>query len=390
MTELTYPPAQTVTENMAGHVLIADTTLRDEHLLSRNQHLLASESGKEIWRSRALSRPRHLEVAGWLAELGVDVIEAGFGDSDEGIEAIAALAECFAESGPRVSGLVSATGPYDRVKATVEALVPARQPRVHLYVDAAELVDSMGRLRPSAGRMLDQALLAVEYARHSGCEVEFSPPRTSLEMVGVAAEGVRAAIDAGAQTINLRSGPDSEQPEEYLALLAELRRLAPPPRGVVISADPFAPVARGGKALNQATACAEAALEAGCRQVKCAFHGVAGTPGHPSLELLAFKAWMRGHLRESHLWTHVDPTRIVATSEAVAEAKGLELPPSQPLVGQETIAPHPTDLPDDPVERALTATAIRLVLSALGLPIPRWLEEAAIPPSGPNSNSANP
>jgi 2-isopropylmalate synthase len=314
-----------------------------------------------------------------MADLGVDVIEAGFGDSDEGTEAIALLAKRFSKTGPRVSGLVSASGPRERVKATVEAVAPARKPRVHLYADTGELTDGAGRLRPDAGRALDKALAAVEYVRRRGCEVEFSPPRTSLEAVEIAAGWTRAAIDAGAQTINFRSNSGCERPEDYLALLAELRRLAPPPRDVTVSADPFAQHARGSGALNQATASAEAALEVGCRQVKCAFHGIAATPGHPSLELLAFQIWLRGRLRESRLWTGVDTARLVATSEVVAAAKGLEVPPSQPLVGKETIAPSPAELPDDPIERVLVATATRLVLSGLGLSIPLWLEEAAVP-----------
>jgi hypothetical protein len=55
------------------------------------------------------------------------------------------------------------------------------------------------------------------------------------------------------------------------------------------------------------------------------------------------------------------------------------LPTTQPLLGEDVTAPTPASFPEDPLERALNATAIRIVLKGLGVPIPAWLDQYADP-----------
>jgi 2-isopropylmalate synthase len=362
----------------SGRVLIADTTLRDEHLISGDPWLLAERGGLDVWRSRPLPLGTRIEVARELAALGVDVIEAGFAEAPESAAAIRALASEFEEEGPIVSGLVNAFAEPEHLREAAQAVAAADRPRVHIYANASDLVDETGDHRRRPPILLAEALTAIECLKGEVDDIEFSPPQTNVEAIEVAAVWARGAIEAGARTINLRCVLDGPEPEPSLALISELRRLVPL-AGVTLSADLFASHLRGAEAFNLATGCAEAALEAGCGQVKCAFHGIAATPGHPSLEMLAFQTWLRNHLHESHLWTSVDTTRLLRTSSVVAAAKGFELPPSQPLVGEDTTAPDPADFPEDPVERALTATATRIVFKGLGIPTPAWLDEFVDP-----------
>ena len=361
-----------------GRVAIADTTIRDEHLLGADPRLLADQELADIWRSSPLDVAGRLVIAKELAGLGVDVIEAGFAATAAGAETIRAVAAEMAEEGPVVSGLVSAFAGREQLREAAEAVSAANRSRIHAIVDPSDLVDDLGAFRRRPADLLDETTAAIEQLRAGVDEVEFSPPQASIEAVGLVAAWTRAAIEAGATTINLRCVLDSPEPEPSLALISELRRLVPL-GGVTLSADLFARELRGGEAFVVATGCAEAALEAGCRQVKCAFHGVAATPGHPSLEMLAFQAWLRNRLRESHLWTDVDTTRLLRASGVIANAKGIQLPPSQPLVGEDTTSPHPSDFPEDPFERALTATSIRIVLEGLGLEVPQWLDEFSDP-----------
>jgi 2-isopropylmalate synthase len=316
----------------SGRVLIADTTLRDEHLVSGDPYLLAERGGLDVWRSRPLPLEARLELARELAALGVDVIETGFAETADSAAAIRALASELAEDGPIVSGLVSAFAAPEHLREAVQTVAAARRPRVHVYVNASDLVDGAGNHRRRPPILLAEALAAIECLKAEVEDIEFSPPRTSVEAIEVAAVWVRGAIEAGARTINLRSVLDGPEPEPSLALISELRRLVPL-EGVTLSADLFASHLRGPEALSVATGCAEAALEAGCRQVKCAIHGIAATPGHPSLEVLALRTWLRKHLHESHLWTNVDTTKLLRAGNAVAAAKGFDLPPSQPPLG---------------------------------------------------------
>jgi 2-isopropylmalate synthase len=358
----------------ADRVLLGDVTLRDEHLLARDPRLLADRLGHEVWRSGALPRAACLALAGELELLGVDLIEAGFGNTMEEGTALSAVASRFQQSGPIVSGLVKASGSRDRLQATADAVSCAARGRVHLYIDTDELTREAERQRDAVPRAVERSVAAIELTRRYVEDIEFSPPQVAPEAAEIAAEWARAALAAGARTINIRSG-SSDDPTSYRELVRKVRRLVDPAPDIVFSADPFVPGLRGGEALNVATACAEAAMEAGYRQLKCAFHGIAATPGHPSLELLAFQIWLRGRLHGDPSWTGVDTRRLLPASKAVAAAKALDLPPTQPLVGENTSAPSPADFPVDPVERALSAAATRIVLEGLGVQIPGWLTE---------------
>lgn len=367
-------PSTRLAPAASDQVLIADTTLRDEYLIARAPRLASNRAGDGVWRKRALSGNDLLALARVLADLPVDVIEAGFGDRPEEGAALSAVASQFKEAGPIVSGIVKISADPRRLSAVAEAVSCAARGRVHLFVDASEVL-AAGR-RGHSARLVEQVVAAIERVRGYVDDVEFSPPRALPEGAAEAAAWAQVAVDAGARTINVRSAEGSADPQSYLAVLNEFQALKASSE-VVLSADPFVSDLRDTEALNAATRCAEVALEAGCRQVKCAFHGVAGTPGHPSLELLAFRTWLRNHLSQSPLWTNLDTTRLLRASSAVAGAKGFDLPPSQPLLGKDTIEPCPADFPEDPVERALTATATRIVFEGLGIEAPAWLEDFA-------------
>jgi len=362
-----------------GRVLIADTTIRDEHLLRADPRLLADRNLAEVWRSGSLEVGERLSIARELAALGVDVLEAGFIAAPEGMETVQALAAEFSEAGPVVTALGSAFGPREELLAAGEAASRARHPRVHVFVRTADLIDDQGKPRRHPALLLDQAMGAIETVREAVADVEFSPPWTSLEAIETAATWARAAVDSGVKTINLRYCPDGREHDDFLAMIAELRRLAALPPEIVLSADVFAPNTDRAESYVEATGCAEAALEAGCRQVKCAFHGIAATPGHAALEMLAFQVWVRHYLGESHLWSNVDTRGLLEADALIAAAKGLDLPPSQPLLGEDFTAPSPESFPEDPLERALLATTTRIVLAGLGVPIPAWLDQYAVP-----------
>src|SRR5213075_530728 len=96
-------------------VLIFDTTLRDG----------------EQSPGCSMTRPEKLRVARALAELGVDVIEAGFPAASRGDwESVNAVAREV--QGPIICGLARCN--RDDIERVATALKPAAKPRIHVFL----------------------------------------------------------------------------------------------------------------------------------------------------------------------------------------------------------------------------------------------------------------
>src|SRR5438105_14933931 len=94
-------------------VLIFDTTLRDG----------------EQSPGCSMTRPEKLRVARALAELGVDVIEAGFPAASRGdFESVEAVAREV--PGPSICGLARSN--FDDIERPARALAPAPPHRIHV------------------------------------------------------------------------------------------------------------------------------------------------------------------------------------------------------------------------------------------------------------------
>src|SRR5580692_1548677 len=96
-------------------VLIFDTTLRDG----------------EQSPGCSMTQPEKLRVARALADLGVDVIEAGFPAASRGDwEAVNAVAREV--QGPIIAGLARCV--RDDIESTARALAPAPKRRIHVFL----------------------------------------------------------------------------------------------------------------------------------------------------------------------------------------------------------------------------------------------------------------
>ena len=76
---------------------------------------------------------------------------------------------------------------------------------------------------------------AVAQAREYTDDVEFSPEDGSRSDVQYMAEVIQIALDEGATTINVPDTVGYTMPTEYAAMFAELYRLVPGLRDVVVS-----------------------------------------------------------------------------------------------------------------------------------------------------------
>jgi 2-isopropylmalate synthase len=118
-------------------------------------------------------------------------------------------------------------------------------------------------------------------------------------------------------------------PREYAAMFAELYRLLPALRDVVVSVHCH-------DDLGLAVANSLAGVEAGARQVECAMNGIGERAGNASLEEIVML--LRTREPSMGLWTGVDTTEIARTSRLVSRLTGYQVQPNKAIVGRNAFA----------------------------------------------------
>jgi len=293
-------------------VRIFDTTLRDGEQ-SPGASLTVSEK---------------LKVAGQLAALGVDVIEAGFPAASLGdLDAVQRIAgEVGVEDGPVIAGLARATpGDIDKAWSGVKG---AARPRIHTFLATSDL-----HMERKLGMTRDQVLSTVaemvSHARIYCPDVEFSPEDATRSDPAFLTEVLAVAIEAGATTLNIPDTVGYTMPGEYADLLGSLIRGTTGSEGVIWSVHCH-------DDLGFATANTLAGIQAGARQAEVTVNGIGERAGNASLEEVV----MALHTRPDRfaLSTGVETTRLVQTSRIVANFTGIQVPPNKAVVGPNAFA----------------------------------------------------
>ncbi len=165
---------------------------------------------------------------------------------------------------------------------------------------------------------------AVALARDLCDDVEFSPMDATRADPGTVADMVRAALGAGATTINVPDTVGYALPGSVRALVTELYARVPELEDAVVSF-------HGQNDLGLATANALAAISAGARQVEVAVNGIGERAGNTSFEEVVMAIRVHGDSLGVH--TDVDPRGICGISRLVAERSGIAVPPNKAIVG---------------------------------------------------------
>ncbi|MHB1244707.1 MAG: beta/alpha barrel domain-containing protein, partial [Gaiellaceae bacterium] len=285
-------------------ITIFDTTLRD------------GEQAPGI----ALSPDEKVEVGEQLERLGVDVIEAGFAASSpgdfEGVRAVARAAK-------RVTvASLCRTSPTD-IDAAAAALAEAPRSRIHVFVATSALhMEKKLRLRPD--EVVAHASSAVAQACASVDEVEFSCEDATRSDPGFVATVCRAAVAAGATTINLPDTVGYMLPAEYASFIRSVRERCPELEDVALSAHCH-------DDLGLAVANSLAALEAGVQQVECTVNGIGERAGNASLEEIVMAMRVRSDALRAH--TGVELSQIGPASRLVERLTRYPVPPNKAIVG---------------------------------------------------------
>jgi 2-isopropylmalate synthase len=290
-------------------VLIFDTTLRDG----------------EQSPGCSMTLDEKLRVARALAELGVDVLEAGFPAASPGdFDSVRSIAREI--EGPIVCGLARCTP--DDIDKAYRAVREAARHRVHVFL-ATSAIHRQHKLNMAREEIVRAAVESVELARSLCADVEFSPEDASRTEPEFLAEVVTAAIDAGASTINIPDTVGYTTPEEFAALFEYLRRHVPRLGEVVLSVHCH-------DDLGMAVANSLTAVRHGARQIECTMNGLGERAGNCSLEEVAMALKTRASFYGLH--TGIVTQRLYPTARLVATITGMPIPRNKAVTGENAFA----------------------------------------------------
>ena len=298
---------------MSDKVFIFDTTLRD---------------GEQAAGAR-LGRREKLLIARQLAQLNVDVIEAGYPNSSpEDFEAVRAI--CREIDGPVICALSRAV-PSD-IEACGKALAKAKRPRIHTGIGVSD-IHIIGKfqderygltLGEKKVTMLRMAVDSVKLARQFTDDVEFYAEDSGRAEPAYLFEMIEAAIDAGATVVNIPDTTGYTVPEQYGCLIRNICERVPNIHRATISVHCH-------DDLGLAVCNSLAGVLNGARQVEGTINGIGERAGNAALEEVVMALRTRADYFRVH--TDIDPREFYRTSRLVSEMLGMVVPPNKAVVG---------------------------------------------------------
>jgi 2-isopropylmalate synthase len=290
-------------------IIIFDTTLRDG----------------EQSPGCSMARAEKLRVARALAELGVDVIEAGFPAASRGDwESVNAVAR-------EVQGsVICALARCNRedIELAAQALRDAPRHRLHVFL-ATSAIHRQYKLNMAQEEILKLAVEAVRIARDLCADVEFSPEDASRTELEFLAQVVEAVIDAGATTVNIPDTVGYTVPDEFAELFRYLRKNVRGIERAVLSVHCH-------DDLGMAVANSLTAVVAGARQIECTINGIGERAGNCSLEEVVMALKTRATF--FNVSNRVQTTKLYPTSRLVSSITGQPIPRNKAVVGENAFA----------------------------------------------------
>lgn len=290
-------------------IAIFDTTLRDG----------------EQSPGASMNIAEKLEVAQALADLGVDIIEAGFPIASPGdFEAVKQVAEQI--QGATICGLARCSN--QDIDRAWEALRPAERSRIHVFL-ATSAIHREFKLKMDKEEIIRRAVAGVTRARGYCPDIEFSPEDAARTEPDFLCQVVEAAINAGATTVNIPDTVGYATPAHMGRVIRTLKERVPNIDRAVISIHCH-------NDLGLAVANSLAAVEAGAGQVECTINGIGERAGNCSLEEVVMALRTRNDVY--HCTTGVVTKRLVPISRLVTNVTGLQVQRNKAIVGRNAFA----------------------------------------------------
>lgn len=291
-------------------IIIFDTTLRD---------------GEQSARA-ALTAEEKIEIAKQLERLNVDVIEAGFPISSPGdFNAVREIAKKIKK--PIICGLARAR--EEDIERCWHAIKYARKPRIHTFIATSD-VHIKHKYKSTREKILKAAegavLFAKKLAKGKG-EVEFSAEDATRSDVNFLLDVVKAAVNAGANIINIPDTVGYVMPEEFSSLIKEVKKILP--FSVMLSVHCH-------NDLGMAVANSLAAVKEGADQVECTVNGIGERAGNAALEEIV--ANIRTRADFYNIFTNINIKEMSKSSAIVSKLTGISVQANKAIVGANAFA----------------------------------------------------
>ncbi len=290
-------------------VVIFDTTLRDG----------------EQCPGATMTFEEKMEVADFLDQMGVDIIEAGFPIASDGdFEAVSAIAGRVKSA--TVAGLARA---IDKdIDRAGEAVRSAKRGRIHTFVSTSP-IHLAHQMHKTEEEVLAIITGTVNRARNLVEDVEWSAMDATRTPVEYLVRCVDAAIRAGATTINLPDTVGYATPEEYKAMFVAVRAAVADSDRAVFSAHCH-------DDLGLAVANSLAGVAGGARQIECTINGIGERAGNAALEEIVMAIKTRADALSFH--TGIDTTKLTRASRLVSAVTNFPVQYNKAIVGRNAFA----------------------------------------------------
>ena len=286
-------------------VTIFDTTLRDG----------------EQSPGAAMTLEEKIEVAEFLDNMGVDVIEAGFPISSQGdFEAVAEISRRVKNA--TVCGLSRAG--FKDIDRAGEAVKSAKRARIHTFISTSP-VHMKHKLQMGANAVLDAVGASVARARNLVDDVQWSAEDATRTEHDFLCRCVELAIRSGATTVNIPDTVGYATPQEFFELIQMLKNRVPNIDKAVIATHCH-------NDLGLAVANSLAGVLAGARQVECTINGIGERAGNAALEEIVMALKVR---KDRMAFTTGINTRMLAkASKLVSNVTGFPVQYNKAIVGK--------------------------------------------------------
>jgi len=267
--------------------------------------------------------PEKLAMAAKLADLGVDIMEAGFPIASDGdFAAVDVISRQF----PWMQVAALARSNKMDVERAANSLKNAKRPRIHTFIATSDIHLEF-KLKKSRQQVLEDAVQAVTLARHYVDDVEFSAEDASRTDIEYLVEISKAVVAAGARTVNLPDTTGFSVPYEYAKMIG---------RVVHELGDTAIVSVHCHDDLGLAVANSLAAVEAGARQIECTINGIGERAGNCALEEVVMAMKVRND--QLPYETRIVTEHIYAASQFLTSIISFGPQPNKAIVGANAFA----------------------------------------------------
>ncbi len=308
---------------MNSKIVFFDTTLRD------------GEQSPGV----SLNIKQKIEIGKAIAELGIDVIEAGFPITSPGdFESVQTIAREV--KGATIAALARAN--QKDIEVAWEAIKPAERPRIHTFIATSD-IHLKYKLKKSREEVLELAKQAVSFARSLCPDVEFSAEDATRSNRDFLAQVVLEVVKAGATTINIPDTVGYTIPQEYYDLIKFLIEN--------LKANGYESALKKGDLrisvhchndLGLAVANSLSAILAGATQVEGTINGIGERAGNAALEEIIMSLKTRADFFKEKLGyeplVNINTKKIIPVSQLVSQHTGMLVQPNKAIVGANAFA----------------------------------------------------